>query len=249
MAARPSCERVTAVAIWDAFLSEQDRAVLALDPPVPRVRPGERAALLLVDNWQSMLGEYRLPVLESARRWHRTLGAPAWDAVDNIRTLLAAARSLGLPVVHTTMGGSASDWFSATRGDGAARDRLRGEADARDPYELVESLRPADGEVLLTKTAPSGFWGTPLVSVLQRDRVDTIVVCGATTSGCVRATVVDAASHGLSVLVPADCVYDRHEASHAISLFDMDQRYADVVPMAEALTRMTRMAGRAGPSA
>jgi nicotinamidase-related amidase len=98
---------------------------------------------------------------------------------------------------------------------------------------LVEALRPAPGEVLVTKSAPSAFWGTSLVSTLHQWQVDTLLVCGATTSGCVRASVVDAASHGFRTVVVEECVYDRHEATRAMNLFDMDQKYADVISLDE----------------
>src|SRR3546814_19427045 len=84
------------------------------------------------------------------------------------------------------------------------------------------------------KTAPSAFWATPLVAELIRLGIDTLLITGESTSGCVRATVVDAASHRFRVQVIEECVFDRHEASHAINLFAMHQKYADVISISAA---------------
>jgi len=101
---------------------------------------------------------------------------------------------------------------------------------------------PIDGEVVLQKAAPSAFWGTPLAGHLTSLRADTIIVAGESTSGCVRATVVDGKSHRLKVIVPEECVFDRDEASHAINLFDMEEKYADVIPLEEALAYLRSVA-------
>lgn len=93
----------------------------------------------------------------------------------------------------------------------------------------MEEVAPAEGEYVIRKSAPSAFWGTPLVGLLQSLQVDTLVVAGETTSGCVRAATVDGATHRFNMFVAEDCVFDRHEASHAMNLFDMNQKYATVL--------------------
>jgi maleamate amidohydrolase len=91
----------------------------------------------------------------------------------------------------------------------------------------------------LRKSSPSAFWGTPLVGHLNYLGVETIITCGEGTSGCVRASVVDGCTHRYRMMVVEECVIDRHEATHAINLFDMNQKYADVLPLAEVLEYLT----------
>jgi len=102
-------------------------------------------------------------------------------------------------------------------------------------YEIVDQAAPLPGEVVLTKNSPSAFFGTPLVAHLIAEGIDTLIVCGEAVSGCVRASVVDGASYRLRMVVVEDCVYDRHEATRAMNLFDMDQKYADVISLDAAL--------------
>ncbi len=112
-------------------------------------------------------------------------------------------------------------------------------------------MAPLDGELVIRKAAPSAFWGTPLAGLLTGLGIDTLVVAGETTSGCVRATVVDAKSHRYRVVIPEPCVFDRSEASHALSLFDLDQKYADVVSLEKALSYVAKAgstAAGAGPT-
>ncbi len=99
----------------------------------------------------------------------------------------------------------------------------------------MEQGAPLPGEVVLRKTAPSAFFGTPLAAHLLGQRIDTLIVCGETVSGCVRATVVDGCSYRLHMIVVEECVYDRHEAARAINLFDIDQKYGDVVSLRAVL--------------
>ncbi len=103
-------------------------------------------------------------------------------------------------------------------------------------YDIVDEVAPIAGEVVLRKTAPSAFFGTPLAAHFVQLGIDTLIIAGEATSGCVRATVVDAASYRFRVTVPEECVFDRHEATHAMNLFDLHQKYADVLPLAEVLT-------------
>lgn len=107
--------------------------------------------------------------------------------------------------------------------------------------KLLTKCRPVQGEAILRKTAASAFWGTPLVAHLSANRVDTVIVCGETTSGCIRATVVDARMNRYNVIVPEEGVFDRHEAPHAINLFDMHQKHADVIPVTDVLAHLSSL--------
>src|SRR4029453_6208206 len=100
-------------------------------------------------------------------------------------------------------------------------------------YEIIDEVAPLPGETVLRKASPSVFWGTPLIGHLNFLHVDTIITCGESTSGCVRASVVDGCSARFRMVVVEECVFDRHQAAHAINLFDMHQKYADVVPLAK----------------
>ena len=102
------------------------------------------------------------------------------------------------------------------------------------------------GDVVLRKTKPSAFHATPLVEYLIGAAVDGVVVCGGTTSGCVRATVIDAFSHNFPVTVVEDAVFDRGGLSHAVNLFDMDEKYADVTSSATVIERLDEAAAGAG---
>jgi maleamate amidohydrolase len=108
-------------------------------------------------------------------------------------------------------------------------------------YDFVEEVRPAEKDILLPKKHPSAFFGTPLASYLINLGVDTLVVTGCTTSGCVRGTVVDGFAYNFRVLVPQDAVYDRSRVSHAVNLFDMAEKYADVMPTSDVLSTLGRL--------
>jgi nicotinamidase-related amidase len=105
-------------------------------------------------------------------------------------------------------------------------------------FEIVDEVKPIAGETVLKKTSPSAFWGTPLIGHLNFLGVDTLLTCGESTSGCVRASVVDGTTNRLRMIVAEECVFDRHEACHAINLFDMNQKYADVLPLDDILKHL-----------
>ena len=111
-------------------------------------------------------------------------------------------------------------------------------------YDIIDEVAPLPGEAVLYKTAPSAFFGTPLVSHFVKEGVDTVIVAGETTSGCVRATVVDGCSYRYRMIVAEECVFDRDEAPHAINLFDMHEKYADVLPLADVLREIEAYAER-----
>jgi len=154
--------------------------------------------------------------------------------------LLDAARAQDLPVVFTTIAydqgqvGSLA-WLKKATGMAAL------EAGSR-LVEVDERLSPRPDEHLVVKTGASAFFGTALASYLASRRVDTVIVTGATTSGCVRASVVDAVQHGYPTLVPRDCVADRAQGPHEASLFDINEKYGDVVDLDDVLTYVAALA-------
>jgi maleamate amidohydrolase len=230
--------------VWDPFLSERDRARAAAQPAL-RKGGGQRPALLLVDLYREVFGDRPQPLLEALTDWPNSCGLNGWESLPHIRALLDEARRLSVPVIHATGLDGVPGW----RDPRPAIQRTGAEAQerARRRYEIVDELRPAENEIVLRKTAPSAFWGTPLAGLLNGLRVDTVIVAGESTSGCVRATVVDAKSYRLKVLVPEQCVFDRDDACHAINLFDMNEKYADVIPLAEVLDYLASSAnGQAG---
>jgi maleamate amidohydrolase len=224
--------------IWDAFLTETDRRWTAHRAKRP-VGFGARTALLMIDLYRGGFGDRKQALLEAMREWPWTCGPHGWRALPQIVRLLAAARAANVPVIHSTMRRSDDGllgWMDALHGvDGAM---VRGDdaaVMATRAKEIIEEVKPLPGEAVIAKAAPSAFWGTPLIAHLHQLRVDTVIVAGMATSGCVRATVVDGAANRLRMMVVEDCVFDRIEASHALSLFDIDQKYGDVVSLTQTL--------------
>jgi nicotinamidase-related amidase len=160
------------------------------------------------------------------------------------RTLLDQARGQAVPVIFTTIAYGAGEaealaWLRKAGGMAALREGTR-------LVEIDQRLGRRSDEPLIVKKGASAFFGTGLAALLCALRVDTVVVAGATTSGCVRASVVDAVQSGFNVLVAADCVADRAKAPHDANLFDMAQKYADVVSLADALSYLDGLAASGG---
>lgn len=177
-----------------------------------------------------------LLIVDFQRSYTRTWRARTLAPVQATATVLAAARERGVPVCFTYMGYDPARPDAGVWGMKAKTliDNVRGsEACQIDP--LIE---PADGETVLEKRAPSAFFGNDLAAGLRRLGVDTIVVCGTSTSGCVRATVVDGLSHDFRVIVPEPCVADPSEPSAQAALSDIDTKYGDVVSLDEVLEQM-----------
>jgi len=185
-----------------------------------------------------------LKMLESIKRFRNSSGEVAWPAVEVIRRLGETARGNDLPVFYTR-------GMSAESGVGPGRWAMknsRAREDRGGQHRIVEPLEPREGDVVLDKAKPSAFFGTPLLSLLIERGIDSLIVCGCTTSGCVRATVVDAFSNNFAVSVVADACFDRVAASHTVALFDMNLKYGNVVGSEEAAAMM-RSAPRSTASA
>lgn len=204
---------------------------------------GTSPALLVIDITYGFVGRRRLSALESIREYPNSCGYQAWDAVAAVEKLMGPARTGGWPVFYT-----AGTTDNMVHHAGRWRDKhpktLEQPSDA---HEIVAEIAPCPGDIVIHKTKPSAFFGTPLASSLIDLRIDTLVIAGGTTSGCVRASVVDAFSYGFSVAVARDGVFDRAQLSHDVTLFELNQKYADVVPVS-SLVRYAEELADDGPS-
>jgi len=156
------------------------------------------------------------------------------DVVAAIDLLVAAARGSGVPVVYTTVAYTEADRRTASVFIDKVPALLTLEGGSR-WVEIDPRLSPQAGEPVLIKLFASAFYGTPLASLLTAHGCDGVVIAGASTSGCVRATVVDALQHGYRVVVPREAVGDRDAAAHEANLYDIDAKYGDVVPLEDVL--------------
>ena len=212
------------MAVWDEFVPAGELERLRDKGFGGPVEVGERPCLLVVDVTLSFIDT----------GYPTGCGQVGWDRLPAIVKLLDHARELGVPRVLTC--GSAPDAVFVggavtLSGDPEVARRVHG---APFPPELT----PRDDEYVLAKAKASAFFGTPLLTYLTKHRVDTLVVCGTTTSGCVRATVVDAASYGFRVLVAEDACFDRSPFAHAANLFDVQLKYGSVVDTGRAIELM-----------
>ena len=156
------------------------------------------------------------------------------EVVGAISRLLDAARRIAAPVVFTTV--SYSKAYETTAAAFLAKvPALRALEAGTRWVEIDPRIEPLAEEPILTKLFASAFFGTPLASILSAARVDTLIVAGASTSGCVRASVVDALQHGFQPVVAPEAVGDRDRGAHEANLYDMDAKYANIVPLEEVI--------------
>lgn len=220
--------------VWDPFLTDLDREVLAVTGYGARAGLGTHPALLVVDVNYNFCGRFPEPLPAAAIHTRNSCGEAAWNAVRQIEALLPVVRASNIPVIYSTNETPRADGFDSGRWASKNRRRLEDAAPQHEGgNDIVAEISPQAKDILIRKTKPSVFYGTPLLSHLIELSVDTLLICGGTTSGCVRQTVVDAFSRNFYCGVVEDGCFDRTQASHAINLFDMDQKYADVMPLSE----------------
>lgn len=197
---------------------------------------GTRPGLLIIDVQYRTTGTSPRPFDEALEEFTTSCGEVAWDAVANIKRLLALFRQNGWPVLYPYVAPKKA--FDA----GALGAKVPGIMNIPDKgYEFHPDIAPLEGEVLLPKRHPSAFFGTPLLSYLIQAGIDSLVVTGCSTSGCVRGSAVDAFSYNYKVAVPSDAVYDRSPLVHEVNLFDLGQKYADVSTTDELIGSLERI--------
>lgn len=165
-------------------------------------------------------------------------------AVARAATLLDAARAAGAPVIHTRV------MFHPSGRDGGMFARkvpfLRRLTPGEPLAEFAPAAAPTPEELVIVKNYASAFFGTSLAATLTAEGIDTLILIGCSTSGCIRASAVDGVQHGFRVIVPRDCVGDRHDGPHEANLFDINAKYGDVVSMEEAIAQL-RASAQAAP--
>jgi nicotinamidase-related amidase len=224
--------------VWNRYLTERDKQVFASGGFGARQGYGRRPALLIVDVNYIFCGERPQPILESIKRWRASCGAEAWEGIAAIARLLEACRARGLPVIYTTGMRRKDGWDAGSWAwkNPRVTEKPRTTDDDLDGNTIVREIAPQARDIVIAKHKPSAFFGTPLLSFLVQFGVDSLLLVGATTSGCVRATAVDAFSNNYRVAVVEEGCFDRSQASHALSLCDLHAKYADVVKLDDAIS-------------
>ncbi|MDP3139370.1 MAG: isochorismatase family protein [Burkholderiaceae bacterium] len=221
---------------WDDIISAEEQRAYAAAGFGRASGLGQRPALLIIDVQYRTVGTKREDFWDAIKEFPTSCGNIGWAAVDAMVPLVKLFRERGWPVMYPHVapkvaneGGRLAEKVPAIMNIAA-----RG-------YDFVAEVAPREGDVLLPKKHPSAFFGTALCSHLIDKQVDTVIVVGCTTSGCVRGTVVDAFSLNFKVAVPQECVYDRGITSHKVNLFDLGQKYADVMPTSELIEQLSKV--------
>src|SRR5688572_962031 len=195
---------------WEAFFTEQDREHQKLVGKQGYFGFGQSPCVMVIDDYYSVLGFERLPLLQSMKTWPHSCGLEGWEAIDKTVELIASAREAGVPVIYVRglkdklPKVTAQTWRN--REDNSL-DLLPKEWRER-AGDIVDEIKPQPGDAIIYKAAASAFNGTPMLKHLISSRIDTVIACGETVSGCVRATVVDGATFGFKMGVVAECSFD-----------------------------------------
>jgi nicotinamidase-related amidase len=211
---------------WKDVVSEE---VLEIYKPYQRkTYVGERPALLAIDLYNLVYEGGPKPVHEVVKEHKSSCGIYAHNAIKPTQELFAMARSKGIPVIYTTSETRKEVNPKTVRSTNRRVDEIGASA-----YEIYHDFKPEAGDLIIYKERASGFFGTPLIAHLTRMGIGSLIVCGETTSGCVRASVVDAYSNGFHAAMVEECCFDRSLLSHKVNLFDLHHKYADVMHLDE----------------
>lgn len=195
---------------------------------------GLKPVLLAIDLYNLVFEGGPLPVNEAVKVNRSSCGVYAWNAIKPIQELLALVRSKKIPVIYTTNDIRKKTENSAVNATHRKNRKLDPQA-----YEVRAEFKPRPKDLIILKERASAFFGTPLIAYLTRLAADSIIVCGESTSGCVRASVVDAYSYGFHPVVVEECCFDRSLLSHKVNLFDLHHKYADVMHLQEVKAHLS----------
>lgn len=207
--------------VWEQLIPPEELEIYHRSGFGKRFGFGTKPAILVVDVQYDFTDYAPRPILDSIAKFPKSCGSAAWEAIPHIQRLLRIARRKHMPVLYT---------HSFPR----AEDTLDPQLYPR--HAIVGSIAPEPGELVIEKEAASPFSSSRLLRKLIELRVDTLIHTGCTTSGCVRAGVVDGAAFHFKNIVALEGVFDRAQTPHWLNLFDMDQKYADVLPIVQVET-------------
>lgn len=196
---------------------------------------GPRPALLAIDLYELVYQGGAKPVEEVTKEFPSACGIHGYDAIPPTQKVFAAARKAGLPVIYTT-----SDARTNSKPGRVSATNRRSVLLDPAMYEIKSEFAPQPGDTVITKQRASAFFGTPLIAHLTMLGVQSVIIVGDSTSGCVRASAVDAYSHGFHVVLVEECCFDRCELSHKVNLFDMHHKYCDVMHVDEVLADLAK---------
>jgi nicotinamidase-related amidase len=216
---------------WDDVLDDELRDLLARRPA--RSIVGMRPVLVAVDLYDLVYDGGPLPVVDLMEKFPASCGEFAWRALPGTIKLFESARASSIPIVHVTYD---------TRIETDPRTVHPTNRKRRQPdlglYKFKDELAPREGELVVYKKRASGFFGTPLSAFLNELGADMLYFVGESTSGCLRASVIEGVSYGYPVAVVADGVFDRYPLNHKVSLLDLHLKYATVIDLETALRAM-----------
>ena len=201
--------------IWEDLLTQQDKDVI-IDAGYDKLGAatwesrelGSNPALLVIDMQNHLVGKDE-PILTAIKKERTAMGEIAWKAIKPISSLISTCRRAQIPIIYTKV-------------------VPRGRASGEESIQIIDSVKPRKNDLVLDKNFSSAFFGTDMLAHLKRKNIDTVIIIGNSTSGCVRASAVDARQMGFNVLIPQECTFDRIEASHKIGLLDLWMKYAIV---------------------
>ena len=225
------------MAIWDDIVPREDQEIYSRAGYIQKQTFGTKPALLIVDVVLSFAGSQGKTLKDAIAEFRTACGEAAWQAIPHIRTLLDACRRARIPVIYTK-----SDLHYVSLMGGSTKSSPPGRVCKENEQQILPEIAPQANELIVSKVKASAFFATPLDHYLQLQSVDTLLICGTTTSGCVRATTVDAFSRGYRTFLVQEACFDRSMFSHKVSLFEMNAKYADVITLEEALKRIQSIA-------
>ena len=222
------------------LLSDDEREIIRRSGYGKTRNLGTRPCLLVIDAQYYYVGD-NAPIMEQIGRWPSGCGDKAWKAVPKIGTLLETARRKNIPIVYTRQ--VQPNLFIREKFDslGAKIERPHKDyVEGAKGIQIIDELAPQKGDLVIDKSYSSAFYATPLVGYLIKLGIDSILAMGGSTSGCVRASTIDAAARNYNVAVVMDCVFDRIELSHRATLLDLWMKYTDIFTFEEAMDYLNR---------
>ena len=216
--------------VWDDIVPEDLQELYQEVGFGRRAGFGKRPALLGIDMVYSSTGDKPEPVLKSIKKYPYSCGEAGWAALPRIKELLNLAREKQVPIIYTVV---EREPFERDLAQKATPAMWQSNEAGMKGTQFIAEVAPQEGDIIVKKKKTSTFFGTPLAGYLIHRQVDTLIIVGGATSSCVQATVSDAYQYNYYTILPEECVFDRHPFIHAVTLFNIGGKFADVVPLEE----------------